>query len=260
MTTPLLRRSLLAAALLAPFAPLPSSSHEEPSVTCTCTPDEIPADQDLNDYMTTGWYIQSNSNEGTSWQHYPALSTGSQRAGWLEVVANERFVWQRFTEYSSGPRQLAPRVWQRFFKDNRNPQWTEWSQVSGAPDWWQVVTAGMGWAGSDPDPIPPATTWGLALKNFLVTMRFQIESTTAISSDASGSFVGNVPIGQITDPRFRPTTDVTVPVNVLGRATCWALIRPGGDYMLTHTSAPSTTFGVGTQFEFAGNYSIAGDD
>lgn len=228
-------------------------------MTCTCTPDEIPADQDLNDYMTTGWYIQSESNEGTSWQNYPPLSTGSQRAGWLEVVANDRFVWQRFTEYSSGIRQLAPRVWQRFWKDNRNPPWTEWSQVSGAPNWWQAATAGVGWESNSPEPIPPAGKWGLALKDFIVTMRFQVVNTAAIGTDAEANFAPNIPIGVI-DAKFRPSTDVTVPVNVLGRATCWALVRPNGSYMLTHASAPGMTFGAGTEFEFAGTYSIAGDD
>jgi hypothetical protein len=255
----LTRRALLASALL-PLTPLHYSIHEETAVACTCTPDEIPADQDLNDYLTTGWYIQSDSNEGSAWANYPPLSTGSQRAGWLEVVANERFTWQRYTEYSSGIRQLAPRVWQRHYNPSRTPPWTEWSQVSGMPAWHQAATAGMGWEGSTPDPIPPASKWGLALKDFQVTMRFQVKSTAAITSNAAGSFVGNVPIGSITDSRFRPSTDVTVPVNVLGKATCWALIRPNGDYMLTHTSAPSTTFGVGSEFEFASSYSIGADD
>lgn len=257
MRRPLARRALLTAGAAAPIAAI-SSATPAAAVTCGCEPTEIPGGEDLNDYKTTGWYVQTDSEEGTGWANYPGKT---QRAGWLEVVANgdSHMVWQRFTEYSSGVRQLAPRVWQRFYKSNRNPQWTEWSQVSGHPMWYQAATAGIGWESNSPEPIPPANKWGLALKDFVVTMRFQIKNTAAISSDASGSFVGNVSIGTI-DPMFRPSTDVTVPVNVLGRATCWALIRPNGSYMLTHTSAPSTTFGAGTEFEFASSYSIAGDD
>lgn len=224
-------------------------------------PIEIPDGAHLNDYRTSGWYIQSESDAGT-----PAADLGYPgmvvRAGWLEVATNHtgRFTWQRYTEYSSGGRQPNPRVWERHFNNTRNPQWTEWNQVSGAAQWHQAMTTGSGWTGGTPTPTPPATNWGLELIDNRVYVRCRITSTTEIEVDGQGNIVGNVPIGMITDPRYRPFTDVRIQaVNSGNYATCWILVRPSGEYMMTHSTYIGGTFFDGTSFDISDSYVVYGD-
>lgn len=224
-------------------------------------PIEIPDGAHLDTYTTSGWYIQSESDGATPAADlgYPGLVV---RAGWLEVATNEtgRFTWQRYTEYSSGGRQPNPREWVRHFNNTRNPQWTAWNQVSGAVQWHQVMTNGSGWTGGTPSPIPPAEEWGMALIDNRVYIRARLTSTTEIEVDGQGNIVGNVAIGTITDPAYRPFTDVRVQaVNSGNYATCWILIRPSGEYLMTHSTYIGGTFFDGTKFDITDSYIVYGD-
>ncbi len=79
----------------------------------------IPANADLNDYVTTGWHHQNSNSNAASGSNYP-----NGVAGLLEVYNIVNMTYQRYTEYSGAG---GDHVW---IRGRYNTNWSTWVDIS----------------------------------------------------------------------------------------------------------------------------------
>lgn len=101
----------------------------------------IPASQDLNTYVTEGWYQQNVSANAANGTNYPVAN-----AGLLEVFpqydgTDTNMIWQRYTSYQHtspvGGEFFGPTI---YIRARYNGNWSVWNEVFGSSG---VQTSGL---------------------------------------------------------------------------------------------------------------------
>lgn len=152
--------------------------------TSSLTVEPIPSGDDLNDYTTTGFFVQPTSSDASTPLHYPIT-----QAGLLQVYTLDTLVFQQYTVYSAATDRSNV-----YNRGRYNGTWSAWNKTVQSTDLFvPPATAAVGNAGrpvmlDDMGRLVTATTPAFArevVSKQYVDNKIQVVTALPASPDAN---------------------------------------------------------------------------
>lgn len=229
----------------------------EPWVYCPDTSRNLTPGMDLNDLRWPGKFVAATDSIANGILNWPTPH-GDKYSGLVEVLDKpgygERI--QRVTEFARNNFV----VWERHLTGAAgNEQWGPWLSTGG-PGRWAGVTAGLYTINTSNFTGPSAPTgasdYGLRMTNGEIEVAFRVRSVEELTFNSDGN-IGDVNLGTVTNPNYRPEHDAYVPAVIPGRSTAWVRFNSNGVVDLTH-GTPTFTISTDLNIDVLGSWRARG--